>query len=69
MGLGTASLYAQAAGQTAQALLNAAVEGVKEKFSGGSAQADGSAGVMEWVKGAWARKEVRIPCFDVLIRL
>ncbi|KAF2280426.1 uncharacterized protein EI97DRAFT_430150 [Westerdykella ornata] len=69
LGLEAASVYAQAASQTAQALLNAAVEGVKEKVGRGSTQVDGSAGVIEWVKGVWARKEMRIPCLDVLVRL
>jgi hypothetical protein len=63
----TAAVFVQAANQTAQALVKAAVQGVKEKAAGAGGQA-GAAGY-EWAKGLVGKKEWRIPCMNVLVRL
>jgi hypothetical protein len=59
--LETAEVFAQAANHTAQALFTGAVEGVKGKGSGPA--------MNEWVKGLLGKKEWRIQCLDVLIRV
>jgi hypothetical protein len=59
----TAAVFIQAANQTAQALVKAAVNGVREKTEG-----NGAAGY-EWVKGLMGKKEWRVPCLDVLVRV
>jgi hypothetical protein len=59
--LETAGVFAQAANRTAQALVTGAVEGVRGKASG--------AAMNEWVKGLLGKKEWRIQCLDVLIRV
>ncbi|KAF2826449.1 hypothetical protein CC86DRAFT_370439 [Ophiobolus disseminans] len=60
----TASVLAQAANQTAQALVKNAVDSVRGKMgqtSGGKEY--------EWVKGLLGKKEWKIQCLDVLIRV
>ncbi|KAF1844532.1 uncharacterized protein K460DRAFT_365486 [Cucurbitaria berberidis CBS 394.84] len=51
----------QAANHTAQAVVKGAIEGLKEKTSAGQSY--------EWVKGLLGKKEWRIQCLDVLIRV
>lgn len=63
----TAAVFVEAANHTAQALVRAAADGLRERTVGGQ-QSTGSAGY-EWVKGLVGKKEWRIPCLDVLIRL
>ncbi|KAF2746777.1 hypothetical protein M011DRAFT_494895 [Sporormia fimetaria CBS 119925] len=59
----TAAVFAQAASQTAQAVARAAVENVKVRIQG-----EGETG--SWVKAfLQGRKEWRVPCLDVVIRL
>lgn len=61
----TAAVFVSAANNTAQALMKAAVDGLKEKIGGEQASAvEGT----EWAKGLWGKKEWRIPCLDVLVR-
>jgi hypothetical protein len=60
----TAGVLAQAANHTAQALVKNAVEGVRGKLpqvSGGKEY--------DWVKGLLGKKEWKIQCLDVLIRI
>jgi hypothetical protein len=57
-----------AANNTARAMIKAAVDGVKDRFTGeeqGSGAVGAGAGY-EWVRGL---KEWRIPCLDVLVRI
>lgn len=65
--LDTAGVLAQAANHTAQALLKSATEGIKEKVAGAH-EASGGANY-EWVKGLVGKKEWRVQCLDVLIRI
>ncbi|KAF2016446.1 hypothetical protein BU24DRAFT_202032 [Aaosphaeria arxii CBS 175.79] len=66
----TAGVFVSAANQTAQAVIKAAAEGIKEKFSNdGNTGASASSASYEWVKGIWSKKELRIQCLDVLVRL
>jgi hypothetical protein len=67
----TAAVFAQAANQTAQALIKTAVDAVRERASGSTVDAlygNGTAGY-EWVKGLMGKKEWRIQCLDVLVRV
>ena len=57
----TAGVFAQAATNTAQELVKGAVDGVRGKASAGA--------MNEWVKGLLGKKEWRIQCLDVLIRV
>jgi hypothetical protein len=59
--LETASVFAQAAANTAQEVVKGAVDGVRGKASTGA--------MNEWVKGLLGKKEWRIQCLDVLIRV
>jgi hypothetical protein len=63
----TASVLAQAANQTAHALVQGAVNGIRQKIGGSG---PGSAGKeYEWVKGLLGKKEWKLQCLDVLIRV
>ncbi|KAF1944867.1 hypothetical protein EJ02DRAFT_451962 [Clathrospora elynae] len=67
--LETAGVLAQAANHTAQAMMKSAMEGVRGKIQmGGAGQASGGQS-HEWVKGLLGKKEWRIQCLDVLIRV
>lgn len=57
----TAGVFAQAATSTAQELVKGAVDGVRGKANTGA--------MSEWVKGMLGKKEWRIHCLDVLIRI
>jgi hypothetical protein len=60
-----AGVLAQAVNATAKAVVKSAVEGVKGRLGG-----EGNNGhVQEWVKGLLGRKEWKIQCLDVLIRV
>lgn len=59
-------MLAQAANQTAQAVVKGAVNGVRQKI-GGSNQS--GAKEYEWVKALLGKKEWKIQCLDVLIRI
>lgn len=63
-------MLVSAANQTAQAVAKAAAASLKEKFVGDS-QAGASVDSVgsEWVKGLLGKKEWRVPCLDVLIRM
>ncbi|KAF2640962.1 hypothetical protein P280DRAFT_399511 [Massarina eburnea CBS 473.64] len=63
----TAGVFAQAANHTAQALVKSAAEGLRERVAGVTEQ-NSEAGY-EWVKGLVGKKEWRVPCVDVLIRI
>jgi hypothetical protein len=63
----TASIFASAANQTVSAMVKAAVDGIRNKAMG-APQVSGTV-TQEWVKGIFSRKEWRIPCLDVLVRL
>lgn len=54
-------MFAQAAANTAQEVVKGAVDGVRGKASTGA--------MNEWVKGLLGKKEWRIQCLDVLIRI
>lgn len=60
----TAGVLAQAANTTAQALVKSAVEGVRSKVGQGTSGKE-----YEWVKGLLGKKEWKIQCLDVLIRI
>ena len=63
----TAGVFAQAANQTVQALMKKAAEGIRERMEDAT---DGDSGAnYEWVKGLVGKKEWRVPCLDVLIRV
>ncbi|CAA9963632.1 hypothetical protein CFE70_007725 [Pyrenophora teres f. teres 0-1] len=62
----TASVLAQAANHTAQAVVKNAFEGVRGKMGMGQASEGQS---YELVKGLLGKKEWRIQCLDVLIRI
>ncbi|KAF1835251.1 hypothetical protein BDW02DRAFT_548715 [Decorospora gaudefroyi] len=61
---GTAGVMAQAANVTARAAVRGVVEGVRGRVGGGS-----GAQSYEWVKGLLGKKEWRVQCLDVLIRV
>jgi hypothetical protein len=60
----TAGALAQAANHTAQALVKSAVDGVRGRMG----QVDNGK-EYEWVKGLLGKKEWRIQCLDVLVRI
>jgi hypothetical protein len=60
----TAGVLAQAANHTAQAIVKNAVDGVRGRIG----QTNG-AKEYEWVKGLLGKKEWKIQCLDVLIRV
>lgn len=57
-------MLAQAANHTAQALVKNAVDGVRGRIGQGSGGKE-----YEWVKGLLGKKEWKIQCLDVLIRI
>lgn len=60
-------VLAQVANNTAQALMSNAVDGIREKTIGVGQASSGEG--YEWVKGLLGKKEFRIDCLDVLIRI
>lgn len=63
----TAGILAQAANETAQALVKGAMDSMRNKTV--DATGLGDSGNYEWVKGLVGKKEWRIQCLDVLIRI
>jgi hypothetical protein len=63
----TAGVFIQAANNTAQSLVKSAVDGIREKGVG--APEVSNAANYEWMKGLVGKKEWRIPCLDVLVRI
>ncbi|KAK7514887.1 uncharacterized protein IWZ02DRAFT_171074 [Phyllosticta citriasiana] len=62
----TVSLAASATNETAGALVSAAMDMFSRKRT---PDAQVSAGAADWSKGLFARKEWKVPCMDVIIRL
>ncbi|KAF2266113.1 hypothetical protein CC78DRAFT_542821 [Lojkania enalia] len=63
----TVSVAASVANHTAQALYKAAGDGLQQRVTG---LPEGSgAQSYEWVKGLLGKKEWRVPCLDVLVRI
>lgn len=62
----SAGVLAQAANQTAQALAKNAMDGVRGRL--GQA-ASGNGREYEWVKGLLGKREWKVQCLDVLIRI
>jgi hypothetical protein len=60
-----AGVLAQAVNESAKAVGRSVVEGVKGRLGGEVSGAQSQ----EWVKGLLGRKEWRIQCLDVLIRV
>ncbi|KAG9195775.1 hypothetical protein G6011_00896 [Alternaria panax] len=71
----SASVLAQAVNETVKAGVAAAVEGVKGRLGGGVVAIGGGSGNggegqgYEWAKGLLGKKEWRVQCLDVLIRI
>lgn len=65
--LESVGVLAQAANHTMRALAKSAVDGMREKAAA-AGQASGGQNY-EWVKGLLGKKEWRIQCLDVLIRV
>lgn len=63
----TAGVFVQAANKTAQSLVRSAIDGIREK--GVEAPEISNGANYEWVKGLVGKKEWRIPCLDVLVRI
>ncbi|OCL13082.1 hypothetical protein AOQ84DRAFT_395271 [Glonium stellatum] len=63
----TASIIASAVNSTAETIVKAAVDGIHRRAPLAS-QTSGGAG-FEWAKGLVGKKEWRIPCLDVLVRI
>lgn len=63
----SAGVLVQAVNHTAKAMFKGAVEGLREKTDMG---AEGSGGQgYEWVRGLLGKKEWKVQCLDVLIRV
>lgn len=64
----TASLAVSAVNGTGGSLASTVMDGFKKRTSsGGPGPTSGS--VFEWAKGVLEKKQLRIPCVDVLVRL
>lgn len=61
-------MLVQAATHTGQAVLRSTVDGVIEKMGQASGSMSGAQSY-EWVKGLLGKKEWRVQCLDVLIRI
>ena len=64
----TAGVLVQAATLTGQSVVRNAVDGVRGRLGQASGAVSGAQSY-EWVKGLLGRKEWRIQCLDVLIRV
>ncbi|KAF4303842.1 Bladder cancer-related BC10-like protein [Botryosphaeria dothidea] len=64
----TISLLASTVNNTAGALVSAAMDGIKRKRGAPEAAANINTST-EWGKGLFARKEWKVPCMDVIVRL
>jgi hypothetical protein len=63
--LETAGVLAQAANHTAQAVVKGALDSVKGRIGAGVENGNS----YEWVKGLMGKKEWKLQCLDVLIRV
>jgi len=54
---------------TGGALASAAMEGVKRRMADGGANVTASGSGFELVRGLLEKKQIRIPCVDVVVRL
>ncbi|KAF1811009.1 hypothetical protein P152DRAFT_459883 [Eremomyces bilateralis CBS 781.70] len=68
LALETASLVAEAMNGTAGAMLGAVVDGVKQRMQPQEAMG-GGAGELIRAGSSWTKKEWRVPCIDVVVRL
>lgn len=64
----TAGVVFQAADHTARAMVKGVVDGLKEKDVLGGQSGTAGQGY-EWVKGLLGKKEWKISCLDVLVRI
>ncbi|EKG21043.1 Bladder cancer-related BC10-like protein [Macrophomina phaseolina MS6] len=64
----TMSLLASTVNNTAGALVSAAMEGIKRKRGAPEAAASINTSA-DWGKGLFTRKEWKVPCMDVIVRL
>lgn len=65
----TASMAVTAINGTGGSIVSAALDGVRRRITGGTAGAAASGNGFEWVRGFLEKKQLRIPCVDVLVRL
>ncbi|KAF2840380.1 hypothetical protein M501DRAFT_1002729 [Patellaria atrata CBS 101060] len=65
--LETASLVASAINQSASAIASAALESVKRRVTGSGAHIQAPAG--DWTRSLGIRKEWRVSCMDIILRL
>jgi len=63
----TASFMVSAANTTVQGMVQAAVDGIRNKVS--TAPPITGTPTQEWARNVFAKKEWRVPCVDVLIRI
>ncbi|EMC96717.1 hypothetical protein BAUCODRAFT_148281 [Baudoinia panamericana UAMH 10762] len=63
----TASLAVSAINGTGGSIASAAMEGVKRRLSGGHTSPATTG--FEWLRGILEKKQFRIPCVDVVVRL
>jgi len=64
----SAGVLAQAVNHTAKAMAKGAVEALREKTDMGAVGSSGQQGY-DWVRGLLGKKEWRVQCLDVLIRV
>jgi len=67
--LETASLALSAINGTGGSLASAALEGVKRRMGGGHATTPSNSNGFEWLRSLVDKKQFRIPCVDVIVRL
>ena len=65
----TAGMAATAINGTGGSLASAAMEGLKKRMGEGAANATASGSGFELVRGILDKKQFRIPCVDVVVRL
>nr|POF11400.1 hypothetical protein CFP56_44238 [Quercus suber] len=64
----TASLAVSAINGTGGSLASAAMEGIKKRVGGGGYASESASGsILEWSRGVLEKKQLRIPCVDVLV--
>ena len=65
----TAGMAVTAINGTGGSLASAAIEGVKKRFEGGGLSATAGGSGFELARGFLEKKQFRIPCVDVVVRL
>lgn len=65
----TASIAISAINGTGGSLASAALECARKRVSGGSASSSASGSGFEWLRSLLEKRQFRIPCVDVLVRL